>query len=86
MKIKNMFPQAEHCLKIYELLEPQNSEHQYLYAQLFMKSNQHEKALDALKAAVNLGFRDKERLGKNELFFPLRNKQGFIEIEKRIEQ
>ncbi len=82
---KNQFQQADNFLKIYTLLEPENSEHEYLYALLFMKTNQPGKALSYLKSAVLLGFKDKERLEKEEIFSPLRNKQGYLEIISKLQ-
>lgn len=83
---KNMLPQADNFLKIYALVEPQNPEHQYLRAQLFMKMNEPEKALTSLKSAMSLGFTDKTRLENDEIFSSLRNEQGYKEIEMQLEK
>lgn len=81
---KSLLPQAENFLNIYSLVEPENPEHRYLGAQLFMKMNDPGKAMALLKAAVALGFRDKARLENEAVFSSLRNKQGYKEITEMI--
>lgn len=81
---KNMVREANAFLKIYALVEPENPEPHYLYARLFMKTNQPEKAMASLNTAVELGFRDKERLGNDEALSPLRSRTEFKDLFSKM--
>jgi hypothetical protein len=52
----------EKFLKIYQMADPENSEHQYLFADLYAIKKDNVKALSSLKNAIKLGFNDVPRL------------------------
>ncbi len=81
---KNLLPETDVFLKIYALLEPENPEHAYMRAQLFIKTGQREMAIESLKKAILLGFNDKNRIENDEVFSSLKNQDEFSEIISSI--
>jgi hypothetical protein len=80
----NQLDQAAHFLKIYELVDPTNSEHAYFTAELMMKYNNPERAVASLEEAVRLGFEDKQRLADDPAFSSIRNDENFKRITDLI--
>jgi len=76
----NNLDQAGMYIKLYSLIDPQNSEHSYMSATLFAKRNQIDKVIPALKEAVKLGFDDVGRLQNDPVFASIKNNKDFIEI------
>jgi pimeloyl-ACP methyl ester carboxylesterase len=68
---------AEHFNQIYALVDPENSEHAYLLAQIRMRQNNPSAAKDALKTAQMLGFNDGLRLAGDPVFASLANDHEF---------
>ena len=75
---------AEHFLTIYKLVDPENPEHAYLSALVYMKQNKSDDALASLKESVKLGFNDYNRLMAEKDFVSLKDNAGFKEIVQKI--
>jgi dienelactone hydrolase len=71
-------------LKIYEKVDPENSEHAYLYAQLYMKQNNSKEALKYLNKASQMGFDDENRLLHDSQFTALKQQSEFGDILIKI--
>jgi len=70
----------EKFLKIYQLAEPENPEHQYLFADLYILKKDSSRALSSLRDAVKLGFKDLERIEADTVMLTLRNSPGYNAI------
>lgn len=68
---------AGQFLGIYETLEPLNPEHAYLGAVLQMQLKKPDFAIEYLKQAMILGFRDLPRMIQDTAFVPLHNRNDF---------
>ena len=75
---------AEHFLTIYKLVDPENCEHAYLFAILHMKQNKSTEAINSLKEAIKLGFKDYKRLMSEKDFATLQTEKEFQEIAEQI--
>ncbi len=62
---------ANRFIKIYETVDPENSEHAYMNALLMMQYKKPALAINALKRAVELGFNDRERMLQEPAFAAL---------------
>jgi dienelactone hydrolase len=65
---QNQLPQAEHYLKIYEKIEPENPEVYYLKALHSAKQTRYAEVIQLLEKAVELGFSDWDRMQKEKDF------------------
>lgn len=74
------FSDTPKFIDIYELVDPENSEHAYLRAKYYALKNDDANAGTALNEAAGLGFNDKERLQHEQLFIPLQNTEGYKKI------
>jgi hypothetical protein len=68
---------AGQFLGIYATLEPYNPEHAYLGAVLQMQLKKPDFAIEYLKQAMILGFRDLPRMVQDTAFVPLHNRNDF---------
>jgi len=62
------YEKALKLLKIYELVEPENSEHAYLHAKVYAAKGNWKLAQSSLKKAVSLGFADTLRVEEDKIF------------------
>lgn len=76
----NQLADADLCLRIYEKVDPENSEHAYLFAEVYMKQNNAKRAIEYLQKAVKLGFNDKDRLSKDPVFSSLNGQKEFDDL------
>ncbi|MBI4930143.1 MAG: hypothetical protein HY841_05230 [Bacteroidetes bacterium] len=76
----NQLDLAVSFLKIYEMVDPKNSEHQYLFAELYARKNDNAKALSSLKNALTLGFSDYARMESDSSLLVLQNNPDFQKI------
>jgi poly(3-hydroxybutyrate) depolymerase len=76
---------TSHFLTIYNLVDPTNPEHSYLYACMYARENENDKAISSLNDAVRLGFNDLHRLQQDSNFVALRGGTAFKELEKKIQ-
>ncbi len=65
---ENQFEILEKYLKIYELVEPTNFEHQYIHAEVCAIKKENTQAFIFLRKAISLGFKDKARLNLDIAF------------------
>ena len=80
----NNFPDLEKYLKIYHQVDPENSEHQYLFADFYAIKKDNAKAISSLKNAVKLGFNDAARMEKDSYLVSLRNTSDYKNIVEEL--
>ncbi len=73
-------------LDLYALVDPTNPEHSYLFAGLYARDNNPDKALSSLHEAVRLGFSDIRRLQADSNFNSLKEKPEFKELVKKLKE
>jgi len=73
-----------HFLDIYNIVDPTNPEHSYLYACLYAKENNTAKAFSSLSDAVRLGFNDVRRMERDSNFVTLKDAPAFKELVEKI--
>jgi len=78
------FDKALKLLKIYELIEPKNSEHAYLHAKVYAATGNWNLAHTSLKRAIQLGFTDTIRVEEEKLFFNAPDKKEYKELLAKI--
>ncbi len=71
---------AEKLVKVYSIVDPQNSEWAYLQAALFMRLNLSESAILSMDHAVTLGFSDRSRVERDPTFGSLRSNPAFMVV------
>lgn len=71
---------AEKLVKVYSIVDPENSEWAYLRAKLYMQLNLKTDAIASLDRAVALGFKDRERAEREPAFAPLLNDPAFQQV------
>lgn len=71
---------AEKLVKVYSIVDPQNSEWAYLQATLFMRLNLSESAILSMDQAVSLGFNDRLRVERDPAFASLRSNPAFLVV------
>jgi dienelactone hydrolase len=74
------FDLMEKFLRIYQLVDSENSEHQYLFADLYAVRKDDAKALASLKNAVKLGFNDVARMEADTLLTGLRLNSDYKQL------
>ena len=77
---------AEKFIRIYALVDPSNSEHAYMRAQMLASDEDKGPALEALREASALGFKDKGRILADPKLYELQREPGFQEILAAISQ
>jgi hypothetical protein len=75
---------ASEFLTIYGLADPENPDYNYFMACLLANTGEAGKAMISLKKAINLGFKDVNRLESDPLLQELRSKPEFSELLKKI--
>ncbi len=73
----NDLASAEKYIEIYELVDPQNSEHAYFKAKLRMRQGRQGEAISALQNAVGLGFDDRTRMANDPDFLRMEGDPAF---------
>ncbi|MEI6576306.1 MAG: hypothetical protein WCO63_09035 [Bacteroidota bacterium] len=71
---------ADRYNQLYAVIDPENAEHAYLGAVLFLKQGKESEAIKSLQDAVNLGFNDLDRMEKDSSFASLREKAAYVEL------
>jgi predicted esterase len=77
---QNNFPAAQQFLAIYKLADPENSEQPFLTACMYARQGDQQKALDALKKALQLGLKDRAKIENEESFSSLRSNPEFSQL------
>jgi hypothetical protein len=75
---------AIHFLNLYKIIDPSNSEHSYMLAEVYAKKGISDKSFSYLHDAVKLGFTDLPRLQADENFISLKTFPEFNEVIKEI--
>lgn len=75
---------AEKFVAIYAIVDPTNSEWAYMRAVLYMQLNLSDYALSSLEKAVQLGFKDKNRLQNDPAFLPIRSDARFAALSANM--
>ncbi len=81
---QNQLPAADYFCKIYVLVDPTNSEAQYLTADVNAKQGNETEALVALNKAVINGFNDLPRMQNDTAFKAMQTSPDFIALMKKI--
>ena len=71
---------AVHYLTLYKIIDPPNSEHSYMLAEVSAIKNEADKSVSYLKDAVKLGFNDVARLENDAYFNRVKNSPAFNEV------
>ncbi|MBI4945489.1 MAG: hypothetical protein HY840_03705 [Bacteroidetes bacterium] len=80
----NQLDMTEKSLKIYEQVDPENSEHQYLFADFYAIKKENAKAILALKNAVKLGFNDLVRMESDAMLSMLKSDEEYKQSVERL--
>ena len=83
---QNGIASAENFLTLYEMVDPANSEHAYMWAVIAIQKGDKEQTISFLKKAVQLGFEDKERLAADNAFASIKNEEEFQSIIDSIKE
>ncbi len=73
-----------HFLDLYALVDPTNPEHSYLFAGLYARENNPDKALSSLKDAIKLGFSDLKRMETDQNLVSIKDKPEFKELVQKL--
>ena len=76
---------TEVFLHIYEMVDPENCEHQYLFADVYSRKKDNAKALIYLENSVKLGFNDVTRLEVDSSFSFLKSNPGFQKLLSQLQ-
>ena len=79
-KNMNNSEKEQKYLDIYKIVDPENAEPWYLYAEIYASNGKDEKAIKSLQEAVKLGFDDIERMKKDDAFRSLKDKKEYLDI------
>jgi predicted esterase len=77
---QNDFPIALKSLEIYQMADPENSEHEFLRACLYAKINRPDSAVYYLKEAVKLGLDDRSKVDNDKNLAPLHGRSDYNEV------
>jgi hypothetical protein len=77
---QNNFVEAEHYIELYALIDPDNPEPEFMWAQVFARKKDIDKSLMHLKNSAELGFKEKVRIENDTIFLKLINDKRFGEI------
>lgn len=75
---------AIHFLNLYKIIDPPNSEHSYLLAEMYATKGDNTTALSFLKDAALLGFSDTDRLQQDQKLSALRNLPDYNLLFERM--
>jgi hypothetical protein len=78
------YQDAEHYLELYALVDPGNSEPEFMWAQIFARKKDADKSLMHLKKAADLGFKENVRITNDTIFSKFNNDKRFSEIMNEI--
>jgi pimeloyl-ACP methyl ester carboxylesterase len=71
---------AEKLVKVYSIVDPENSEWAYLQSGLYMRLNMTSEAIMSMSKAVELGFHDRKRVEKDPVFSPVMSDPAFQQV------
>ena len=82
---RNNLADAGHFLKIYRIVDPNNADMYYMWADYYARTNDYEKSLYMLNMAAKNGFYDIEKINSTPSFHSLADKKEFEEATLLIE-
>ncbi len=85
IRMKNLHA-AEKMVTLYSIIDPSNSEWAYMRATLYMQLGLDEYAISSLEKAIDLGFRDRNRLQSDPAFAALNTDARFTALFARMNQ
>ena len=74
------FTEAEHFIELYALIDNDNPEPEFMWAQIFARKKDIDNSILHLKKSADLGFKEKSRIDNDSVFFKLNNDKRFTEI------
>ena len=78
------YAEAEHFIELYALIDSDNPEPEFMWAQIFARKKDIDKSLNHLKRSAELGFKEKARVENDSIFQKLNNDKRFAEIMDMI--
>jgi hypothetical protein len=75
---------AEKLVKVYSIVDPENSEWAYLQSAFYMRVSLLQEAIASMNKAVDLGFHDRARVEKDAVFAPLLSNPEFQVVLARM--
>ncbi len=81
---QNNFGEAEHFIELYALIDPDNPEPEFMWAQIFAHKKDIVNSLVHLKKSAGLGFKEKARIDNDTIFLKLNSDKRFAEILETI--
>ncbi|MEI6852638.1 MAG: hypothetical protein WCL06_07325, partial [Bacteroidota bacterium] len=74
------YADAEHYIELYALIDPDNAEPEFMWAQIFARKKDIDQSILHLKKSADLGFKEKVRIDNDTIFLKLTNDKRFPEI------
>jgi len=74
------YAEAEHYIELYAIIDTDNPEPEFMYAQIFARQNNADKTMEHLKKAAGLGFSEKSRIDNDTIFQKFNSDKRFSEI------
>ncbi len=81
---QNNFEEAEHYIELYALIDSDNPEPEFMYAQVCARKKDNDNAMLHLKRAAELGFSDKGRIDNDTIFMKYNADKRFAEAMETI--
>jgi len=83
---QSRFPEAERYIELYSIIDKDNPEPEFMYAQIYARKKDADKTMEHLKKAADLGFSEKSRIDNDSIFQKFNADQRFAEIIGIIEK
>jgi dienelactone hydrolase len=83
---QNRFAEAEHYIGLYAIIDKDNPEPEFMYAQIYARKKDADKTMEHLKKAADLGFSEKSRIDNDSIFQKFNADKRFAEIIGIIEK
>jgi len=77
---QNRFAEAERYIELYSIIDPDNSEPEFMYAQIYARKKDADKTMEHLKKASDMGFSEKSRIDNDTIFQKFNSDKRFAEI------
>jgi hypothetical protein len=78
------YADAEHYIELYAMIDPDNAEPEFMWAQIFARKKDIEKSISHLKRSAELGFKEKIRIDNDSIFIKLNNDKRMTEVLNMI--
>lgn len=81
---QNKFVEAGRYIELYSIIDTDNPEPEFMFAQIYARKKDAEKTIEHLKKAADLGFSEKSRIDKDTIFMKFNSDKRFTEIMDAI--